>query len=148
MFVIPQITYKVLVIIHYLMREGNCVRVIDAVIKRPSVLDASRIKNKSHSKFSNINFSMLLIDNDYEIAPANVQNIYLYRAYLDERVIAFRHLKRDYVAESLSKEEGRLRHLFVKDGLLKETAALQRQMESVLKCKVIYSIRPKRISCN
>jgi hypothetical protein len=67
---------------------------------------------------------------------------------LDERVIAFRHLKRDYVAESSSKEEGRLRHLFVKDGLLKETAALQRQMESVLKCKVIYSIRSKRISCN
>lgn len=141
MFVIPQITYKVLVIIHYLMREGNCVRVVDAVIKHPSVLDASRIKNKSHSKFSNINFLMLLIDsNDYGIAPANVQNIYLYRAYLDERVIAFKHLKRDYVTESSSKEEGRLRHLFVKDGLLKETAALQRQMESVLKCKVIYSI--------
>ncbi|KAG1089210.1 hypothetical protein G6F42_020041 [Rhizopus arrhizus] len=99
------------------MREGNCVRVVDAVIKRPSVLDASRIKNKSHT------------------APANVQNIYLYRAYLDERVIAFRHLRRDYVADSSSKEEGRLRHLLIKDGLLKETAALQRQMESVLKCK-------------
>ncbi|KAL9554834.1 hypothetical protein MBANPS3_002635 [Mucor bainieri] len=110
------ITYKVLVILHYLMREGNCVRVVDAVIKRPSVLDASRIKNKSHT-------------------PANVQNIYLYRAYLDERVIAFRHLRRDYVTASSNKEEGRLRHLLVKDGLLKETAALQRQMESVLKCK-------------
>ncbi|GAN04401.1 hypothetical protein MAM1_0062d03861 [Mucor ambiguus] len=114
------ITYKVLVILHYLMREGNCVRVVDAVIKRPSVLDASKIKNKSH--------------NDCTTAPANVQNIYLYRAYLDERVIAFRRLKRDYVAASSSKEEGRLRHLLVKDGLLKETAALQRQMESVLKC--------------
>ncbi|KAK4512476.1 translation elongation factor EF-1 alpha [Mucor velutinosus] len=110
------ITYKVLVILHYLMREGNCAQVVDAMIKRPSVLDASRIKNKSHT-------------------PANVQNIYLYRAYLDERVIAFRHLRRDYVAASSSKEEGRLRHLLVKDGLLKETAALQRQMESVLKCK-------------
>lgn len=72
---------------------------------------------------------------DCKTAPANVQNIYLYRAYLDERVIAFRHLRRDYVAESSSKEEGRLRHLLIKDGLLKETAALQRQMESVLKCK-------------
>ena len=72
---------------------------------------------------------------DCTTAPANVQNIYLYRAYLDERVIAFRHLRRDYVAASSSKEEGRLRHLLVKDGLLKETAALQRQMESVLKCK-------------
>ncbi|KAF1800706.1 AP180 N-terminal homology domain-containing protein [Mucor lusitanicus] len=116
------ITYKVLVILHYLMREGNCVRVVDAVIKRPSVLDASRIKNKSHSEYP-------------LLSPANVQNIYLYRAYLDERVIAFRHLRRDYVAASSSKEEGRLRHLLVKDGLLKETAALQRQMESVLKCK-------------
>lgn len=52
MFCDTQITYKVLVILHYLMREGNCVRVVDAVIKRPSVLDASRIKNKSHSEYS------------------------------------------------------------------------------------------------
>ncbi|CEP19291.1 hypothetical protein [Parasitella parasitica] len=109
------ITYKVLVILHYLMRQGNCVRVVDAIIKRPSVLDASRIKNKSHS-------------------PANVQNIYMYRAYLDERIIAYKSLKRDHAAES-SKQEGRLRHLLVKDGLLKETTVLQRQMESVLKCK-------------
>ncbi|KAI9472324.1 MAG: AP180 N-terminal homology domain-containing protein [Benjaminiella poitrasii] len=110
------ITYKVLTILHYLMRQGNCVRVVDAIIKRPSVLDASKIKNKSSS-------------------PANVQNIYLYRAYLDERIIAFRHLRRDYVKEASSKGEGRLRHLRIEDGLLKETAALQRQTESVLKCK-------------
>jgi hypothetical protein len=29
------------------MREGNCVRVVDGVVKKPGVLDASRIKNKS-----------------------------------------------------------------------------------------------------
>lgn len=120
------------------MREGNCAQVVDAMIKRPSVLDASRIKNKSHSKYSSSiewKRGTWADFDDFTTAPANVQNIYLYRAYLDERVIAFRHLRRDYVAASSSKEEGRLRHLLVKDGLLKETAALQRQMESVLKCK-------------
>ncbi|KAI7901583.1 ANTH domain-containing protein [Cokeromyces recurvatus] len=110
------ITYKVFAILHYLMREGNCTQVVDSVIRRPSVLDASQIKNKSS-------------------IPANIQNIYLYRAYLDERIIAFRNLKRDYIKETSSKKEGRLRHLRIEDGLLKDTTALQRQMESVLKCK-------------
>lgn len=71
-------------------------------------------------------------------APASVQNIYLYRAYLDERIVAFQHLKRDYVKETSFKKEGRLRHLSVSEGLLKETPALQRQIENVLKCKVCF----------
>ncbi|CAO3649825.1 unnamed protein product [Mucor hiemalis] len=110
------ITYKVLAIVHYLMREGNSAAVIESVIRNPSVLDSSRIKNKTS-------------------APASVQNIYLYRAYLDERIVTFQHLKRDFVKETSFKKEGRLRHLSVSGGLLKETPALQRQIENVLKCK-------------
>ncbi|KAI8637845.1 AP180 N-terminal homology domain-containing protein [Parasitella parasitica] len=104
------ITYKVLLILHYLMREGNCARVTDAIIKHPSVLDASRIKNKTHCKYATG------------------------LSYLDERIIAFKNLRGDPATES-RKHEGRLRYLLVKDGLLKETTVLQRQMESVLKCK-------------
>lgn len=110
------ITYKVLAIVHFLMREGNSAAVIESVMRNPSVLDSSRIKNKTS-------------------APASVQNIYLYRTYLDERIVAFQHLKRDYVKETSFKKEGRLRHLSVSEGLLKETSALQRQIENVLKCK-------------
>jgi hypothetical protein len=36
-----------------------------------------------------------------------------------------------------NNKEGRLRHLSVSQGLLKETAALQRQSDAVLKCKVL-----------
>lgn len=82
-----------------------------------------------------------------KIAPANVHNIYLYRAYLDERVIAFRDLKRDFVYEMSNQKEGRLRHLSVANGLLRETASLQRQSDSVLKCKVKwYKKRESRVT--
>ncbi|KAI8389352.1 AP180 N-terminal homology domain-containing protein [Blakeslea trispora] len=108
------ITYKVLLIVHYLMRDGNSELVAEAVLHRPSVLDASRMKNKT--------------------AGNHVQNIYLYRAYLDERLIVYRQLDRDYVRR-VHDGEHRLRHLSVAHGLLSETDALQRQMASVLKCK-------------
>lgn len=61
----------------------------------------------------------------------------MYRAYLDERVVAYRHLRRDYIHELVkNKEGGRLRHLSLTDGLLRELAALQRQLHSALECKV------------
>ena len=69
------------------------------------------------------------------LAPSNVQNIYLYRAYLDERLIVYRQLDRDYVRR-IHDGEHRLRQLSVANGLLNETEALQRQMASALKCKV------------
>lgn len=36
----------------------------------------------------------------------------------------------------MGSKEGRLRHLSVKDGLLKETIVLQKQIGSLLKCNV------------
>jgi hypothetical protein len=78
-------------------------------------------------------------------APASVQNIHLYVAYLNEKIVAYRHLKRDYIKESVPNKEGRLRHLSVPNGLLKETSALQRQIENVLCCKVRNYILLERI---
>ncbi|KAI8970466.1 AP180 N-terminal homology domain-containing protein [Mycotypha africana] len=116
------ITFKVFIILHYLMREGNCVRVVDAVIKKPSVLDASKIKQKTQ----------------------NIENIYMYKNYIDERIVAFRHTRRDYAANEAkfstirrnSAVGGRrLSHITVKEGLLKEMKALQRQLDAILQCK-------------
>jgi hypothetical protein len=36
----------------------------------------------------------------------------------------------------MGRKEGRLRHLSVKDGLLKETVVLQKQIGTLLKCNV------------
>lgn len=66
----------------------------------------------------------------------HIQNIYLYTAYLEQKVIAYRHLHYDYVKNTMGSKEGRLRHLSVKDGLLKETIVLQKQIGSLLKCNV------------
>lgn len=66
----------------------------------------------------------------------HIQNIYLYTAYLEQKVIAYRHLRYDYVKNTMGSKEGRLRRLSVKDGLLKETIVLQKQIGTLLKCNV------------
>lgn len=70
----------------------------------------------------------------------HIQNIYLYTSYLEQKVIAFRQLKYDYVKNTMGSKVGKLRRLSVKDGLLKETVVLQKQVGSLLKCNVKYII--------
>lgn len=55
---------------------------------------------------------------------------------MEQKVIAFRHLKYDYVKNTMESKEGKLRRLSVKDGLLKETVVLQKQIGTLLKCNV------------
>lgn len=70
------------------------------------------------------------------LGVVHIQNIYLYTAYLEQKVIAYRHLKYDHIKNSMNNTEGKLRHLSVKDGLLKETVVLQKQIGTLLKCNV------------
>ncbi|CAO3655055.1 unnamed protein product [Mucor fragilis] len=112
------IIFKVLIIIHTLMRLGDGEKVISYVETRPSALDTSKLREKSSG-------------------VVHIQNIYLYTAYLEQKVIAYRHLRVDYVKNTMGSKEGRLRHLSVKDGLLKETVVLQKQIGTLLKSNFI-----------
>lgn len=73
----------------------------------------------------------------HAVGVVHIQNIYLYTAYLEQKVIAYRHLRVDYVKNTMGSKEGRLRHLSVKDGLLKETVVLQKQIGTLLKSNFI-----------
>lgn len=73
----------------------------------------------------------------HSVGVVHIQNIYLYTAYLEQKVIAYRHLRMDYVKNTMGSKEGRLRHLSVKDGLLKETVVLQKQIGTLLKSNFI-----------
>ncbi|KAI7876483.1 ANTH domain-containing protein [Mucor mucedo] len=112
------IIFKVLITIHTLMRLGDGDKTIAYVETKPSALDTSKLREKSSG-------------------VVHIQNIYLYTAYLEQKVIAYRHLRYDYVKNTMGSKEGRLRHLSVKDGLLKETIVLQKQIGSLLKCNFI-----------
>ncbi|CAO0797905.1 unnamed protein product [Mucor circinelloides] len=112
------IIFKVLIIIHTLMRLGDGEKVISYVETKPSALDTSKLREKSSG-------------------VVHIQNIYLYTAYLEQKVIAYRHLRVDYVKNTMGSKEGRLRHLSVKDGLLKETVVLQKQIGTLLKSNFI-----------
>ncbi|ORZ20213.1 AP180 N-terminal homology domain-containing protein, partial [Absidia repens] len=111
-------SFKVLVIMHVLMRQGNGDRTISYVESHPACLDTTRLREKSSGVI-------------------HIQNIYLYTAYLQEKVAAYRELHIDYIKTTMSTKVGRLRRLSIKDGLLKETLVLQKQVGALLKCKFI-----------
>ncbi|KAL0088486.1 ANTH domain-containing protein [Phycomyces blakesleeanus] len=110
------IVFKVLIITHVLMRDGNNERVMDYMGKHPSALDTSRLREKSSGVIQ-------------------IQHIYVYTAYLAQRVAVYRELNFDHIQAIKTNKEGRLRHLTVAKGLLRETIALQKQLSALLKCK-------------
>ncbi|RCH79311.1 hypothetical protein CU098_003378, partial [Rhizopus stolonifer] len=112
------IIFKSLITIHTLMRLGNGEKVISYVETQPSALDTSKLREKSSG-------------------VVHIQNIYLYTAYLEQKVIAYRQLRYDYVKNTIGTKESRLRHLPVNGGLLKETVILQKQIGTLLKCNFI-----------
>ncbi|KAL0088328.1 ANTH domain-containing protein [Phycomyces blakesleeanus] len=110
------ITMKVLIIIHTLMREGNEDKVIKCISNNTQVLDIGQLREKSTNS-------------------ASIQNIRVYKLYLDEKVGCYRDLKIDFVRSTSGHNDGRLRHLPIANGLLKETKVLQKQIGAIVKCK-------------
>ncbi|SAL96063.1 hypothetical protein [Absidia glauca] len=111
-------SFKVLVILHVLMRQGNGDRTIAYMEGHPACLDTTRLREKSSGVI-------------------HIQNIYLYTAYLQQKVEAYRELRVDYIKNTMASKVGRLRRLSIKDGLLKETMVLQKQVSALLKCKFV-----------
>ncbi|KAI9243895.1 ANTH domain-containing protein [Phascolomyces articulosus] len=109
------VTFKVLIILHTLMREGNGDKVIACIDNRPSALDTTRVREKSSGTMQ-------------------IQNIYLYSHYLQQKVQAFRQLGLDHVKFTMAHKTGKLRHLSVANGLLKETVVVQKLIGALLKC--------------
>ncbi|KAI9492692.1 ANTH domain-containing protein [Zychaea mexicana] len=109
------VTFKVLIILHTLMREGNGDKVIACIDSRPSALDTTRVREKSSGTLQ-------------------IQNIYLYSHYLQQKVHVFRQLGMDHVKYTMAHKTGKLRHLSVANGLLKETTVVQKLIGALLKC--------------
>ncbi|KAI9032911.1 ANTH domain-containing protein [Phycomyces nitens] len=110
------ITIKVLIILHTLMREGNEDKVLKCISKDSQVLDIGQLREKSTNSVA-------------------IQNIRVYKLYLDEKVECYRDLKIDFVRATSGHNDGRLRHLPIANGLLKETKVLQKQIGAIVKCK-------------
>ncbi|KAL4209031.1 ANTH-domain-containing protein [Rhizopus microsporus] len=112
------IIFKVLIILHTLMRNGDGDKTIAYIETKPSALDTTKLREKSSG-------------------VVHIQNIYLYTAYLQQKVIAYRQSKVDYIKDTMGKKEGRLRHLSISDGLLKETVSIQKLIGTLLKCNFL-----------
>ncbi|KAI9766592.1 MAG: hypothetical protein M1840_006403 [Geoglossum simile] len=105
------IVFKSLIIVHYMIREGE-----------------RDVTLRYLAKHSN----KLAISN-YSDVQAQGRNIRHYTSYLLERARTYRETKVDYVREG----EGRLKRLTVEKGLLRETESVQSQITTLLKCDVL-----------
>ncbi|CAO3686353.1 unnamed protein product [Rhizopus stolonifer] len=118
---LEKITRKLLdflIIIHSLMINGDGDKTIAYIETKPSALDTTKLREKSSG-------------------VVHIQNIYLYTAYLQQKVVAYRQSNIDYVKDTMGKKEGRLRHTPVSKGLLKETVILQKLIGTLLKCNFL-----------
>lgn len=124
-----QITFKVLIILHYLIREGNTQRVAETTcLRRPQIFDISKIKNK---KLGNDSFfDCWCIIKSKDLVPGTIQNIYLYKTYLDRRATVVDESQMDYT------KSGTFRRLTLSEGLFEETIRLQQLLACALSCKV------------
>ncbi|KAG2225365.1 hypothetical protein INT45_005609 [Circinella minor] len=108
------IAYKILIIIHVLMREGNGQHIIDYVYNNPDVLESRVRDNKSSTH-------------------AQMENIRIYKSYLTYKVQVYGETRIDQAKNAGQNKAGRLRHLSVSKGLLKETEVLQKQITSIMR---------------
>lgn len=65
-----------------------------------------------------------------------IENIYLYSTYLQQRTLAFRELGIDHAKSTMANKIGKLRRLSVDNGLLKQTVIVQKVLSALLKCNV------------
>lgn len=67
---------------------------------------------------------------------SHIVNIRTYKEYLNKRIDAYGKFRVDHVKATMTNKVGRLRHLSVPDGLLKETTVLQDLIQSILNTRV------------
>ncbi|KAL8671244.1 MAG: hypothetical protein Q9168_004258 [Polycauliona sp. 1 TL-2023] len=104
------IVFKALIIVHLMIREGE-----------PNV--TLKYLAESSTKLAISGFS------NVQAQGANIRH---YHSYLTARARAFRETKIDWVREG----QGRLKKQTIDKGLLRETEAVQNQINALLKCDV------------
>ncbi|KAI8342862.1 ANTH domain-containing protein [Chlamydoabsidia padenii] len=128
------IIYKVLIIVHTLIRQGNGDQTLSRLQKHTEVLSIQRLKEKAS-------------------AYASIRNLHVYHDYLVDRLEAYQECEIDYIrtvsgTPSTQHTAGRLRHLPVAQGLLRETIIVQRQIGFCLSCKFQMDIGDNAINFN
>ncbi|KAF8243008.1 ANTH-domain-containing protein, partial [Wilcoxina mikolae CBS 423.85] len=100
--------FKALIVVHYMMREGEKDVTLRYLRRNPRVIALSHYS-------------------DGQIQGKNIRN---YSNYLNERARTYGDVRTDYVRDG----EGKLRKLSVDKGLLREVESVQMQIKALLKC--------------
>ncbi|GMM36134.1 Yap1801 protein [Saccharomycopsis crataegensis] len=117
------IVYKSLIVLHIMIREGERNVTLDYLADRPEYLEINKIASNNPDS----------------------RSLSKYARYLAVRAQGFADTEVDYVRDeqlnnsSFSRRSensgGRLRNLSIEKGLLKEVESVERQIESLLRCK-------------
>jgi hypothetical protein len=132
------------------MRRGRSDRVLAYLVKYSGLLNVSGFKDKSGFHHGLYKFTLIIYGGFfcdmywyqliYLIGAEQTKNIHTYAIYLEEKVAVYRELKIDFIKIANEENGGRLKKLTVAKGLLREVKILQRQLETLLNCKVCYEL--------
>lgn len=105
------VVFKALITVHLMIREGS-----------PNVTLEFLASHKN-----------MLATSSFTDVQTQGKNVRHYAAYLTERARGYRHCKCDFVRDA----DHRFERLTVEKGLLRETEAVQQQIQALLRCDVL-----------
>ncbi|KAI8810392.1 ANTH domain-containing protein [Cladochytrium replicatum] len=111
------VTFKALIIVHMLMREGDVYRVFQNLATSPGILNVAGLRDKSSDP----------------LGASQFRNIRLYAAYLEEKVVAYRETQKDFVHEK-AEMVAKFRSIPIGSGLFKDIKYLQQEIDALLNC--------------
>ena len=112
-----QVVFKTLTLLHMLIQSGSATSILSYLAQDPSALRLRDVASNGLHEYTYI------------------KTLSRYAAYLDCRIYGFKELGYDIVRISSGhRQDHRLRRLSVSNGLLRETAVVQRMNKAVLEC--------------
>ncbi|KTW30497.1 uncharacterized protein T551_01780 [Pneumocystis jirovecii RU7] len=129
------IVFKSLIVIHIMIREGSRDATLQYLSRNSRHFSINELFGDTG--FLSYDSGGLLFLGELAISQQS-KNIQNYSLYLQQKVQSFKDTRVDYVYMKSSKtSEGRLRKLTVDKGLLREVGIVQKQIDLLLRCKLL-----------
>ncbi|KAG5519614.1 hypothetical protein PMAC_001769 [Pneumocystis sp. 'macacae'] len=129
------IVFKSLIVIHIMIREGSREATLQYLSRNSRHFSINELFGDTG--FLSYDSGGLLFLGELAISQQS-KNIQNYSLYLQQKVQSFKDTHVDYVYAKGSKtSEGRLRKLSVDKGLLREVGIVQKQIDLLLRCKLL-----------
>ncbi|KAG4306184.1 hypothetical protein PORY_000172 [Pneumocystis oryctolagi] len=129
------IVFKSLIVIHIMIREGSRYTTLHYLSNNSRQFSINELFGDTG--FLSYDSGGLLFLGELAISQQS-KNIQNYSLYLQQKIQSFKDTQVDYVYVKGNKtSEGRLRRLTVEKGLLREVGIVQREIDALLRCRLL-----------